>query len=67
MFGIATTAAGDPDLRDGSDVLGALTGEAEPRERLFGAHETPRETSLFSSRTTSRAWSARATGSTSTR
>ncbi|WP_436922951.1 sulfatase family protein [Halosimplex amylolyticum] len=48
VFGIATTAAGDPDLRDGADVLGALTGEAEPRDRLFGAHETPRETSLFS-------------------
>lgn len=48
LFGIATTAAGDGELRDGADVLGALTGGAAPRQRLFGYHETPRETSLFS-------------------
>ena len=41
LFGIATTAAGEPDLRDGSDVLGLLDGEAEPRTRLFGYHRTP--------------------------
>ena len=33
--------AGDRDLRDGSDVLGLLDGDAEPRERLFGYHRTP--------------------------
>jgi choline-sulfatase len=48
VFGIATTAAGDQELRDGVDVLGGITGDADPRERLFGYHETPRETSLFS-------------------
>jgi len=48
VFGIATTAAGDRELRDGTDVLGALTGDSEGRERLFGYHETPHETRLFS-------------------
>jgi len=47
LFGIATTAAGDRELRDGVDVLGALTGDAEPRERLVGVHETPRKTDAF--------------------
>jgi len=48
LFGIATTAAGDQELRNGVDVLGSLTGDAEPRERLFGYHETPRKTDAFS-------------------
>ncbi|MCL4691535.1 MAG: sulfatase-like hydrolase/transferase [Candidatus Hydrogenedentes bacterium] len=41
LFGIATTAAGAPDLRDGSDVLGALSGAATPRERVIGLYGTP--------------------------
>ncbi|QIB77850.1 sulfatase-like hydrolase/transferase [Haloferax volcanii] len=42
LFGIATTAAGDQELRDGVDVLGTIRGDAESRERLFGYHRTPR-------------------------
>ena len=38
LFGIATGAAGDTDLRDGADVLGILRGTAAPRERLFGLY-----------------------------
>jgi choline-sulfatase len=41
LFGIATTAAGEPDLRDGADVLGALRGEAAPRERVIGLYGAP--------------------------
>lgn len=47
LFGIATRAAGSPELRDGSDVIGSVLGDAEPQERLFGYHETPRKTSHF--------------------
>ncbi|MDS0300650.1 sulfatase-like hydrolase/transferase [Halogeometricum sp. S1BR25-6] len=42
LFGIATTAAGSQELRDGVDVLGMLRGDTGPRERLFGYHRTPR-------------------------
>ncbi|WP_152421691.1 sulfatase family protein [Halogeometricum pallidum] len=42
LFGIATTAAGSPELRDGVNVLGMLRGDDDPRERLFGYHRTPR-------------------------
>lgn len=41
LFGIATTAAGDTDLRDGHDVVGMLEGDVAPRERLFAYHEQP--------------------------
>jgi len=41
LFGIATTAAGDPDLRQGVDVLGHLTGSAAPRTTLHGAYGSP--------------------------
>lgn len=41
LFGIATTAAGRPDLRQGSDVLGQLLDGADERETLFGYHGTP--------------------------
>ncbi|SEE97476.1 sulfatase family protein [Ruania alba] len=41
LFGIATTAAGGQDLRQGSDVLGLLAGSKAPRERLFGYHGRP--------------------------
>jgi len=48
VFGVATGAAGEPDTRDGVDLLGAIRGEADGRERLFAVHETPHETSHFS-------------------
>jgi len=41
LFGIATGAAGEPDLRDGSDVLGLLQGTAPPRERVVGIYGQP--------------------------
>jgi choline-sulfatase len=43
VFGIATTAAGDQELRDGIDVLGLIDGEAEPRQRLLGVYRDPGE------------------------
>ncbi len=41
LFGIATTASGDPELRDGTDVLNALWGKTKPRERIVGMYGTP--------------------------
>ena len=41
LFGIATSAAGCPELRDGCDVLGVLEGRAAPREHLFGFYGEP--------------------------
>jgi len=41
LFGIATSAAGETDLRDGADVLGILRGDGAPRERLFGLYGAP--------------------------
>jgi choline-sulfatase len=41
LFGIATSAAGETDLRDGADVLGILRGDVAPRERLFGLYGAP--------------------------
>ena len=41
LFGIATTAAGSQELRDGTDVLGSLWGEASPRTHLFGLYGEP--------------------------
>lgn len=41
LFGIATTAAGAPELRDGADVLGMVQRTAKPRERLFSYHGEP--------------------------
>ena len=41
VFGIATTAAGDPELRDGIDVLGLIDGIGEFRQRLLGVHGEP--------------------------
>lgn len=41
LFGIATTAAGKPDVRQGVDVLGGVDGRAAPRERLIGLYGTP--------------------------
>jgi arylsulfatase len=41
LFGVATTAAGAPELRDGVDLLGMLEGRASPRETLFGTFGRP--------------------------
>ena len=46
LFGIATAAAGKPDMREGMDVLGMLDGTATPREHLVGYYGTP-GTALF--------------------
>ncbi|MFC7406531.1 sulfatase [Georgenia alba] len=41
LFGIATTAAGRPELRQGSDVLATLLDGAPGRETLFGYYGEP--------------------------
>jgi choline-sulfatase len=41
LFGIATRAAGKPEMRQGVDVLGGVAGTAAPREYLFGYYEQP--------------------------
>ena len=41
LFGIATTAAGSQELRDGIDVLGVAQGSAKPREHFFGYYGNP--------------------------
>ncbi|MEM7032971.1 MAG: sulfatase-like hydrolase/transferase [Chloroflexota bacterium] len=41
LFGIATHAAGEVEVRDGVDVLGALTGQAAPRDHLLGYYGLP--------------------------
>jgi len=41
LFGIATTAAGSPDLRQGTDVLGMLQGSAQPRSEYVGMYGEP--------------------------
>lgn len=41
LFGLATSAAGAPELRQGSDLLGLLDGTAAPRDTLFGYHGRP--------------------------
>lgn len=41
LFGIATGAAGRTELRDGVDVLDAIRGESEPRQRLIGYYGDP--------------------------
>ena len=41
LFGIATTAAGTPELREGRDVLGMVAGAAVPREVLVGCYGLP--------------------------
>jgi len=38
LFGIATGAAGAPEIRGGIDVLGLIAGEALGRETLVGCH-----------------------------
>lgn len=41
LFGIATTAGGSAEFRQGTDVLGAIAGTAKPREHLFGYYGEP--------------------------
>ena len=41
LFGIATVAAGQLEVREGIDVIGALTGQTTPRDLLFGVYGTP--------------------------
>ncbi|MDO8585460.1 MAG: sulfatase-like hydrolase/transferase [Armatimonadota bacterium] len=41
LFGIATTAADKPELRQGVDVIGSVEGRAAKRERLFGHYGVP--------------------------
>ncbi|MBI5091774.1 MAG: sulfatase-like hydrolase/transferase [Candidatus Hydrogenedentes bacterium] len=41
LFGIATSAGGKKELRDGADVLGMLAGQAPPRERVIGYYGAP--------------------------
>jgi arylsulfatase len=41
LFAIATGAAGQTETRDGSDVLGMLSGDAAPREHVVGWYGSP--------------------------
>ncbi len=41
LFALATTAAGQGQLRDGVDILGAIAGKTKPRETLFGYYGEP--------------------------
>jgi len=41
LFGIATSAAGNPQFRDGIDVLAAVRGCGKKREYLFGYYGVP--------------------------
>jgi len=41
LFGIATTAAGAQQLRQGVDLLGGIEGKAPPRQTLFGYYGAP--------------------------
>ena len=41
LFGIATSAAGEGDLREGTDVPGMLAGDAPAREHVIGIYGEP--------------------------
>lgn len=41
LLGVATTAAGSPDLREGVDLLGIVDGRAAPREFVVGMYGKP--------------------------
>jgi choline-sulfatase len=41
LFGIATSAAGKPDFRQGTDAFGLIAGKQNPREYLFGYYGEP--------------------------
>jgi choline-sulfatase len=55
LFGIATTAAGKPQLRQGVDALGVIEGTAKPRTDLFGYYGEP-GTPLFKIMVRNGAW-----------
>jgi choline-sulfatase len=41
LFGIATGAAGSPQVREGHDILGMVAGEVPPRDFLVGMYGEP--------------------------
>jgi choline-sulfatase len=41
LFGIATRAAGEPEPRDGIDVIGSIEGDRDARTRLLGYYGEP--------------------------
>jgi len=41
LFAIATSAAGDVQVRDGIDLLGVIEGKAKPREYVIGYYGEP--------------------------
>ena len=41
LFGIAASAAGAPEHRDGIDLLGVVAGDAAPRQHLVAYHGAP--------------------------
>lgn len=41
LFGLATSAAGEADPRDGADLLGILGGSAQPRDHLVAYYGAP--------------------------
>jgi choline-sulfatase len=41
LFGIATSAAGKPDFREGVDLLGIVAGTSKARQHLFGYYGEP--------------------------
>ena len=41
LFGLATTVAGGADLRQGADLMGALTKNESTRDHLFGFYGVP--------------------------
>lgn len=55
LFGIATSAAGKPQFRDGRDVLGLFDGSASPREHVIGRYGVP-GTRQFRAMVRSREW-----------
>jgi arylsulfatase len=55
LFGIATSAAGVPEPRDGVDVLGMIAGAAAPRSTLVGLYGEP-GTPLFKLMVRTPAW-----------
>jgi choline-sulfatase len=55
LFGIATSAAGAPELRDGVDLMGVLAGDVTPRAHLLGMYGEP-GTPLFKVMVRDPAW-----------
>jgi len=55
LFGLATQAAGKPDYRMGTDIMGGLEGTAKRRDLLFGYYGEP-GTPLFKIMARSGGW-----------